>query len=378
MSFLRRSYRKQRRSINRLQKQTRRYHHIFEAIPNALVILKNNHNIVWFNEAAMRLLGIRHSDIGLPIEHFLRSPDFVDFLADPKEPVILKSPVDSAFTLNIQLFKLSKRQTLLMAEDISHAQRLDQMRRDFVANVSHELRTPLTVIHGYLEAMSDSAPDDGQRLYAWREALMLMGQQSQRMGHIIDDLLLLSQLDNHQLTYDEHLVDILPLVENLYDSLLPLAESKNIELRLIKAVTNCDCLYGSERELFSAFYNLITNAIRYTPENGVVILNCQLDYETGLIFSVEDNGIGIEADHIPRLTERFFRVDVGRSRELGGTGLGLAIVKHVLNRHSAELKIRSQPGKGSCFSCHFSADRLINLCEEDGLEAFPLAELNDP
>lgn len=228
------------------------------------------------------------------------------------------------------------------------------MRRDFIANVSHELRTPLTVIGGFLETLTDadeSHPDPKTRKWA----LTLMTDQTKRMQHLVEDLLTLSRLEDTENLVREETVDVPQMLRGLYDEAQSLSAGRHL---VILSLDTDAKLLGSADELRSAFSNLISNAVRYTPDSGVITLSWIIRNGQG-VFSVQDSGIGIEPEHIPRLTERFYRVDRGRSRESGGTGLGLAIVKHVLTCHQANLDIASEPGKGSCFSAWFPAARLI-------------------
>ncbi len=231
------------------------------------------------------------------------------------------------------------------------------MRRDFVANVSHELRTPLTVIGGFLETLSDEGHSDPETR-KW--ALMLMTDQTKRMQHLVEDLLTLSQLEDTENLVRQENVDVPEMLHQLYDEAQSLSAGRH---RIKLSIDTGAKLLGNTAELRSAFSNLISNAIRYTTSGGDITLNWAVRDGQG-VFSVQDTGIGIEPEHIPRLTERFYRVDRGRSRETGGTGLGLAIVKHVLTCHQARLEITSEPGKGSCFSAWFPPARL--LAEKDG------------
>ena len=245
-----------------------------------------------------------------------------------------------------------KGKHLIQARDITRLNQLEIVRRDFVANVSHELRTPLTVVHGYIETMIDTDDDE---LAQWKPILGQMHEQSTRLQRIVDDLLTLSRLETGARTEGLEVIDVCNLINRIADS----ARSFSAGARHVIQV-ECDPevrLYGNPSEIESAFSNLVYNAVRYTPGEGHIKLGWwQRDGEA--FFSTADNGVGIEAEHIPRLTERFYRVDVGRSREKGGTGLGLAIVKHVLLRHGGRLKIESQPGVGSTFTCCLPADHI--------------------
>ena len=259
----------------------------------------------------------------------------------------MPSPVDDNINLEMRIVPYGKGKRLLQARDISRLQQLETVRRDFVANVSHEMRTPLTVIHGYLEAMGEYK---GGELAAWQQVINQMQQQTNRMQRTVEDLLLLSRLENNEQTTGQETVDVVRLLQDIVSESRDLSrDAHRIELQATRSLR----LYGNPNELDSAFSNLVFNAVRYTPAGGSIDLRWWHSEEDGPCFSVSDTGIGIAAQHIPRLTERFYRVDVGRSRRSGGTGLGLAIVKHVLVRHGGHLKIESEPGRGSTFTCCF-------------------------
>lgn len=334
--------------VNRFQKAT-------SALPDATVVLSTGGEIEWFNESAEKLLGLHSpSDIGQRIDNLIRNPDFSTFLINPDQTSAIEIPshLNESVVLNIRLIPYGKKQRLLVARDISQRQRLERMRSDFVANVSHELRTPLTVINGYLETMQD---DDDEGLEPWRYSIESMQQQTHRMRHLVDELLQLSKLEGERNSANEQVVDIPAMLAAIRKGAEQLAAEKKLSLYL-----KCDDnlkLVGTERELYSAFSNLVSNAVRYTTENGEITLRWYADSK-GAHFEVTDTGIGIAPKYIPRLTERFYRVDVGRSRDSGGTGLGLAIVKHVLNRHDAVLQIESTLGIGSTFSCTFPPARI--------------------
>ncbi len=328
-----------------------RFQEATAAMPDATVVLGPGWEIEWFNDAAGALLGLHSSkDVGQRIDNLIRHPDFRRLVSrrEQQGSLQLPAPTDHGITLSVRIIPYGKEQRLLVARDISQQQRLEQMRRDFVANVSHELRTPLTVIAGFLETMADDEDDTCVRV--WGRSLALMQQQTLRMQHIVEDLLLLSRLETDRNRPPREPVAIVGLVAFIRESVEPLSAEKR---QSITVTTDPDLrIYGAERELYSALSNLVTNAVRYSPEGGKIEVRWYAD-ESGAHYEVRDNGPGIEAHHIPRLTERFYRVDVARSRENGGTGLGLAIVKHVLNRHQARLRIESQPGRGSLFACDF-------------------------
>ena len=321
-----------------------------QALPDGVVILDSANRIEWCNrtaEAQLQLDG--RADVGQNIANLVREPEFVEYLEAPRE-----SPVritrGQGVALSLRLIAFGQSQKLLLARDVTQFERVDAMRRDFVANVSHELRTPLTVLVGFLETVRELKLDPQRQ----RDYLGMMQDQAARMQRIIDDLLTLSTLDSAPPASGETRIAVRPLLERLKGDALALSGGRHT----IKAdiETQSDVL-GVESEIASAFGNLVSNAIRYTPTGGTVTLAWR-EGTDGARFSVEDTGIGIEAEHIPRLTERFYRVDRSRSRETGGTGLGLAIAKRALARHDAVLEIQSEPGKGSRFSARFPPRRL--------------------
>lgn len=334
----------------------KRMQSVTSAMPDGIVILDESDRIEWCNPIAEQHLGIDLSmDAGQQITYLVRQIPFVEYLAARQfsNPLILKQTRMQNMIIALQLVPYGFNQKLLISRDITRFEKIETMRRDFIANVSHELRTPLTVIGGFLETLSSNEnlnPEFNQR------ALVLMTEQTTRMQHLIEDLLILSRLENEQNKIKEKEVDVVRLLHGILQE----AESISAGCHHIKLnITSQDQLLGSEEELRSAFSNLISNAIRYTPDNGEINISWEKRSGQGL-FYVQDSGIGIEPEHIPRLTERFYRVDSSRSRETGGTGLGLAIVKHVLNRHDAHLEITSQVGKGSRFAILFPPKRLIS------------------
>ena len=266
------------------------------------------------------------------------------------EPMMdLASPVDENLRLSLRLLRYSPDQWLVVVRDVTQLMRLEQVRRDFVANVSHELRTPLTVVHGYLDMME---PGDNPE---WAPMLDEMRKQSQRMNELLEDLLTLSRLESR-----DHLSDEIIPMESMLVTLRREAEahSQGRHQVIVSDEARCD-LQGSAKELHSAFSNLVSNAIRYTPTGGQVEIALRRTDDGGAALSVRDSGYGIPAQHLPRLTERFYRVSTSRSRESGGTGLGLSIVKHVLGLHQAHLQIESEVGRGSTFTCVFGPERVL-------------------
>jgi two-component system phosphate regulon sensor histidine kinase PhoR len=321
-----------------------------QALPDGVVILDGANRIEWCNRTAERQLMLDgRADLGQNIANLVREPDFVEYLREPQDkPVrISRGP---GIALSLQLIAVGETQKLLLARDVTQTERVDAMRRDFVANVSHELRTPLTVLVGFLETVRELKLDPQRQ----RDYLGMMQEQATRMQRIIDDLLTLSALDAAPPASTEKRVAVRPLLERLKADAEALSGGKHTIDLSIDAAND---VLGVESELASAFGNLVSNAIRYTPPGGTVTLAWRESLD-GARFSVEDTGIGIEPEHIPRLTERFYRVDRSRSRETGGTGLGLAIAKHALARHDATLEVESELGKGSRFSARFPARRL--------------------
>lgn len=332
-----------------------RMRNVTSAMPDGIVILDEVDRIEWCNRVAEQHLGIHLSqDVGQQITYLVRQIPFVEYLAARQysSPLIMKQTRLKDLIISLQLVPYGYNQKLLISRDITRFEKIETMRRDFIANVSHELRTPLTVIGGFLETLS---ADDNVNTGFNKRALALMTEQTTRMQRLIEDLLILSRLENEQNKINEKAVDVVSLLHNILQD----AESLSAGRHQIKLnIATQDQLMGSEEELRSAFSNLISNAIRYTPDRGEISINWEKRSGQGL-FYVQDSGIGIEAEHLPRLTERFYRIDSSRSRETGGTGLGLAIVKHVLSRHEARLEITSQVGKGSRFNIWFPAERLI-------------------
>jgi two-component system, OmpR family, phosphate regulon sensor histidine kinase PhoR len=322
-----------------------------QALPDGVVILDSANRIEWFNRTAEAQLQLEPAtDLGQNIANLVRDPEFIDYLRSSEDSVrITRGP---ALALSLQLIPFGQSQKMLLSRDVTQAERVDLMRRDFVANVSHELRTPLTVLVGFLETVRELKLDPQRQ----RDYLGMMQEQATRMQRIIEDLLTLSALDSAPPAADDRRIAVAPLMQRLKTD----AEALSGGRHAIKThVEESRDLLGVESELVSAFGNLVSNAIRYTPAGGTITLAWREEPDGGR-FSVEDTGIGIEAEHIPRLTERFYRVDRSRSRETGGTGLGLAIAKHALARHEATLEVESQPGKGSRFSARFPARRLAS------------------
>jgi two-component system phosphate regulon sensor histidine kinase PhoR len=330
----------------------RAYRQAATAMPDgALVLDRRDGRVVWFNKSARRLIGLHYpQDLDRPLPETWAAPALAEWLqAGNDEALELPSPLDDAQRLSLRLLKYSPEQWLLVVRDVTQLARLEQVRRDFVANVSHELRTPLTVVHGYLDMME---PEDNPE---WAPMVKEMRQQSQRMGDLLEDLLTLSRLESRDSTSDEP-VPMAALMVTLRREAEALSQGRHV--LEIQDEARCD-LTGSAKELHSAFSNLVSNAVRYTPTGGRIAVRFARTSNGGAELSVQDSGQGIPAQHLPRLTERFYRVSTSRSRETGGTGLGLSIVKHVLGLHGAQLRIESEVGRGSRFACVFGPERVL-------------------
>ncbi|MBP6748553.1 MAG: phosphate regulon sensor histidine kinase PhoR [Xanthomonadaceae bacterium] len=344
----------------RLVEMLRAYRAIATALPDGVVLVdRNSQRIQWFNEAATTLLGLQHPrDHGAPLGERLQPLPIAHWLSGGRyaEPLLdVVSPARTDLRLSLRLIPYSDELWLLVARDVSKLMRLEQMRRDFVANVSHELRTPLTVVHGYLDMLDPAEQPE------WAPMLTEMQRQSQRMTQLVEDLLTLSRLEAQDALPEEH-VAMTPLLATLEREARALSKQRHVVS--IEDTAGVD-LWGSVKELHSAFSNLVSNATRYTPAGGRIAIRFERDADEGATLSVEDTGYGIPASHLPRITERFYRVSTSRSRESGGTGLGLSIVKHVLNLHQARLEIDSEVGRGSRFSCHFGRERVRSRTLDD-------------
>ena len=347
-----RLYRRKQFHKRRLLKVLRELRRSTAAMPDGVVMLNPQSEILWFNRNAGRLLGLRRKgDVGLRIDNLVRHPDFVRYLraGQYSMPVVIRAGANGEQYLSLQLVPYGAGQRLMLVRDVTRESRLDAMRRDFVANASHELRSPLTVMTGYLETLTQDSDLDPLLLGPLQE----MRRQSQRMNGIVHDLLELSRLESSEREADFEPIDVVALMAQLrQDVLARVPHPTQVQVR----AESHALLLGDEVQIHSAFANLVDNAAKYTPADGSVQMRWWTD-KLGAHFSVTDTGIGIAREHIPRLTERFYRVDAGRSRATGGSGLGLAIVKHVLQRHGAQLSIESEEGRGSCFSCHFPIQR---------------------
>ena len=337
------------RRESELEDALTRFRRAAQALPDGVVMLDSESRIEWCNNAAAAQLGLDpRADVGQAIVNLVRAPAFVDHLATRDPAAAVRVPIGASI-FALQLVPYGESQKLLLSRDVTQADRLETLRRDFVANVSHELRTPLTVLVGFLETVRELKLDP-QRT---RDYLGMMQEQAARMHRIIEDLLTLSLLESAPPPAADR-VAVRPLLARLLADAQALSAGRH---RIALQGTPAVDLLGSESELASAFGNLISNAVRYTPRGEVRIV--WRDGADGASFAVEDTGIGIAPEHLPRLTERFYRVDRSRSRETGGTGLGLAIVKHAVARHQAHLDVESKPGQGSRFIIRFPAKRTV-------------------
>jgi two-component system phosphate regulon sensor histidine kinase PhoR len=343
-----------RKDIEQVERQHERFIEAFQASPNGIVMLDDQDQIEWCNAIAEQFLGIQFKRDALQRIHYIvRKPEFMEYITSRQydEPLVLeKMGSNSSLILRLQAFPFSENRRLLLVQDITDLSKAEAMRRDFVANVSHEMRTPLTVMMGFLETVQTlELPSEQKAQY-----LEMMMDQGKRMKNLVEDLLTLANLEANTQPAPMNSISMSYLMSLIKNDAYALSQGKhslNFDLK-----TPCNLL-GEEREVLSAFSNLVSNAIRYTPNVGSVSAAWSVNAAGEGEFSVTDTGPGISPEHIPRLTERFYRIDRSRSRETGGTGLGLAIVKHVANRHQANLVIESTPGRGSTFTLRFPPAR---------------------
>jgi two-component system phosphate regulon sensor histidine kinase PhoR len=353
-----RHLRSQERQLALLEGNVQGFLSAAQALPDGLVTLDEDFHIDWCNRIARHHLGLRlPEDRGHSLLNLVRSPEFVRYARQLEwpSPVLVRSPGSGDRVLMVQLISYNKRQRMLLTRDVTQIEKLETTRQDFVANVSHELRTPLTVLAGFLETLIEM-PADALPQAQRDQYLTTMHEQAQRMQAIVADLLTLSTLESSPTT-DPQPVGMPGLIRTALSQAEALSNGRHT---LSSDVDPHLDVLGSGSELSSAISNLLINAVRYTPEGGKVTVRWHTEPDGSARYSVTDTGIGIAAHHLPRLTERFYRVDRGRSRESGGTGLGLAIAKHIAMRHGAELEITSEVGRGSCFSLHFPRARLTD------------------
>ena len=354
--------RRQERARSRLKAVINRFQESTTALREAVVFTNAQGQIEWWNPAAEHILGLRDPhDVGQLITNLIRHPRFVRYYEQKSygDPLILPSPVSAEKKLLYSITLFGPENRLLIVRDNTRIHQLEQMTKDFVANVSHELRTPLTVITGYIETLSDTiAMMPAPPVSIMPRALDQMNSQASRMANTIEDLLMLSKLETADSQHDLRPVSINSLLESVANDARSFSGDRNHRITVeCKSDTH---ILGNSKELQSALSNLVFNAVKYTPDSGNIKLKWIVDLNPGYL-TVKDDGIGMEPQHIPRLTERFYRIDKSRQISTGGTGLGLAIVKHILVRHDASLLIKSKPGVGSSFICQFPQSRLVSV-----------------
>ncbi len=351
LSRLHQERREAREAAREAATRVEEYERSVQALPDGIVILDANQHIRWSNTAAQRLIGLQDpEDRGQHIDNLLRHPEFMNYRrrGELDRFVQLPAPTAPDNVVMVGLVPFSAGHFLLVCRDVTERVRIDRVRRDFLSNVSHELRTPITVLGGYLEMLRDAAKDDLPR--RWKRPVEAMHDQATRMRHLVEDLLLLSRMESlgHPDAREE--IDIDLLAAQVQEEAVALSGERNHRIELeIRPGTRVS---GSVSEFRAVFSNLVRNAVQYTPAGGLIRIEWRVDDDAAW-FVVTDEGEGIESEHLSRLTERFYRVDAGRSREVGGTGLGLAIVKHALVHYDGEIEIESEPGRGSRFACRF-------------------------
>ncbi len=341
-------YKRQKKTKNRLTKLLLRFQESTQVLPYATVVLNRNMEIEWFNVAAKHVFNLQKNvDIGQRIDNLIRYPAFINYLSCMNFSEAIELDFNEC-SIRLTITPYGNNQYLVGAHDITQRRKLETMRRNFTANASHELRTPLTVISGYIEALRDN-PDIDEGL---KNPLLHVHQQAERMESILDDLMALSRLETSAQPELTGKISVENLMQQVYKDMQAFDQGRHqIEIDSVSAVIS-----GNDEEIHTVLINLMTNAIRYSADGTLIRLVNEIKDDRVCIF-VEDHGVGIAAEHIPHLTERFYRVDPGRSRNQGGTGLGLAIVKHILDRHNASMKIDSNnsdpQNSGSTFRCCF-------------------------
>ena len=353
VALVMRIYRRKQFHKRRIVQLFREFRRMTTAVPDGVIVLNAEREIEWFNRNAVRLLGLRRKiDFRQRIDNLLRQPDFIRYLEakDYAVPFVMRAPVDSESFLSLHMVAYGAGQMLLLVRDVTRQIRLEAMRKDFVANASHELRSPLTVISGYVDTLADDPGVDP----TWREPLQEMRRQAERMRAVVNDLIELSRLEAATTEAPTDLVDVAGMLAMMRRDVLAMDQRPR---DIVLEVDSDAKLLGAEQEIHSILWNLISNAVKYTLADGRIDIRWWAD-GGGAHFAVRDTGVGIAPEHLPRITERFYRVDPARSRATGGSGLGLTIVKHSLQRHGGTLEIDSEEGRGSVFTCHFPPRRV--------------------
>jgi two-component system, OmpR family, phosphate regulon sensor histidine kinase PhoR len=355
---LQRFARGMRQKVRQIELQHERFIQALQASPNGILMLDDQDQIEWCNATAESYFGLRYKrDVLQQINYLIRKPEFVSYMTQRNfnEPLLLEQMGPEAnLTVMLQVFPFAENRSLVFSQDITDLRKTEAMRRDFVANVSHEMRTPLTVMAGFLETVLTLDLDQDQRT----RYLQMMQIQAKRMQSLVEDLLTLANLEANIRTPLMQPIDMASVVALLKNDAEALSHGDH---QIEFTVDQQHDILGSHKELLSAFSNLLSNAVHYTPSGGKIYVTWQVDENSQGNFSVSDTGTGISSEHLPRLTERFYRIDRSRSRETGGTGLGLAIVKHIANRHQARLLIDSSLGKGSKFLLQFPSERVVAI-----------------
>jgi len=342
-----------RTQVLQVEQQHTRFIQAIQASPYGVLMLDDADQIEWCNGVAEQHFGLNaRRDVRQRITHLIRRPEFIQYLTRERydEPLVMRDMGEHKRNItSVQILPYGENRKLVLTQDITKVENTEAMRRDFVANVSHELKTPLTVLTGFLETVRDLPVSEEDR----RRYVDLMLVQSMRMQRIVEDLLALAKLESDVQPPTQDRVNVGALAAHLVHDAEALSQDRH---QIAAEIDTGVVLRGAESELLSALGNLVSNAVRYTPDGGRIAI--RLSFTDGhSVFSVSDTGLGIAPEHIPRLTERFYRVDRSRSRDTGGTGLGLAIVKHVLSRHHADLRVTSEVGRGSTFRIVFPTDR---------------------
>lgn len=358
---IRRICKRYEKDKGRLQAVVSRVQEMTAALSDAVILVDRHANIEWWNHSAQQVLNLQDIDHRHKLVNIIRNPRFVAYFEarDYEQPFDIESLRREGQHLEFHIHPFGQGERLVIVRDATRVRRLEQVRKDFVSNVSHELRTPLTVIKGYIETLLD-APDVPPK---WEKALVQMDSQSARMGSLVNDLITLSRLETDGAEEQHQQVALASLIQMIINDAKALSQDRH-EFSFLGPVDLA--IEGDEKELHSAISNLVFNAVKYSPNGGRIKIEINQTRDACIV-SVSDQGLGIDHKHIPRITERFYRADEGRSTAMGGTGLGLAIAKHVLMRHDAELKITSRLGNGSTFACHFPKSRVVTLAPKETL-----------